>query len=252
MISRPKVTARYGGSGPMQSLGLTSWTAGNVPIFTATGLADSGVSLVSTMAANTVWCNPTAGTAAPQASTVLTLGNGTAAAPIYSFTASSGTGMYLQAAGEGALTAAGKKAFVWRNTDSTSFFEYIFSSGVFLRSAGGTNVDFNIASNGTGEVLMRSNGGSTNGILFRATGPATAGGANNYLRVKVGDGAGNGPELTAVAQGTGDTDIDLKFTPIGAGKVRFGTHAALSGETVTGYITIKDSGGTSRKLAVVS
>jgi hypothetical protein len=33
---------------------------------------------------------------------------------------------------------------------------------------------------------------------------------------------------------------------------RMGTHSALAGETVTGYITVKDLGGTTRKLAVVS
>lgn len=42
----------------------------------------------------------------------------------------------------------------------------------------------------------------------------------------------------------GSLDVD--------GSVSFGTHSALSGETVTGYITITDSGGASRKLAVVS
>ncbi len=33
---------------------------------------------------------------------------------------------------------------------------------------------------------------------------------------------------------------------------KFGTHSSLSGETVSGYITIKDIGGNTRKLAVVS
>jgi len=47
-------------------------------------------------------------------------------------------------------------------------------------------------------------------------------------------------------------DRDISFQPNGTGLVRFGTYAALSGETVTGYITIKDAGGTSRKLAVVA
>lgn len=37
-----------------------------------------------------------------------------------------------------------------------------------------------------------------------------------------------------------------------AGTLSFGTHTALGGESVTGYITITDAGGTSRKLAVVS
>lgn len=36
------------------------------------------------------------------------------------------------------------------------------------------------------------------------------------------------------------------------GNVKFGTHSAIAAETVTGYITIVDSGGTTRKIAVVS
>lgn len=43
---------------------------------------------------------------------------------------------------------------------------------------------------------------------------------------------------------------DIFLNP--GGNVKFGTHAAIGAETVTGYITIKDSGGTTRKLAVVS
>lgn len=53
------------------------------------------------------------------------------------------------------------------------------------------------------------------------------------------------------AEGTGD-DMDLVFTTAGAGTLQFGTRTAIGAETVTGYITIKDSGGTTRKLAVVS
>lgn len=36
------------------------------------------------------------------------------------------------------------------------------------------------------------------------------------------------------------------------GMVRIGTHSAVGSETVTGYIEIKDAGGTVRKLAVIS
>ena len=34
--------------------------------------------------------------------------------------------------------------------------------------------------------------------------------------------------------------------------VKFGTHTSSSDADVSGYVTIKDSGGTSRKLAVIS
>jgi hypothetical protein len=43
---------------------------------------------------------------------------------------------------------------------------------------------------------------------------------------------------------------NLKLTP--NGNVAFGTHSAIAAETVTGFITIKDAGGTTRKIGVVS
>lgn len=72
--------------------------------------------------------------------------------------------------------------------------------------------------------------------------------AVNRVEVR-GATAGNAPGLTAAGS---DTDIDLALTPKGTGRVRFGSHTAIGTETVTGYITIRDSGGTERKLAVVS
>lgn len=73
--------------------------------------------------------------------------------------------------------------------------------------------------------------------------------AANFPQV-TGGAAGN--PVVASAQGS-DSHIDFAVTPKGAnGRVRFGTHSALGAETVTGYIEIKDSGGTTRKLAVVS
>lgn len=54
-------------------------------------------------------------------------------------------------------------------------------------------------------------------------------------------------------QAVGDaTDIDLRISAKGTGTVRFGAHSAIGAETVTGFITIKDSAGNTRKLAVVS
>jgi hypothetical protein len=38
----------------------------------------------------------------------------------------------------------------------------------------------------------------------------------------------------------------------GVGSLQFGVHSALGAETVTGYITVKDGAGTTRKLAVIS
>jgi len=46
-----------------------------------------------------------------------------------------------------------------------------------------------------------------------------------------------------------DNDIDIAFTPKGVGNIRFGTYTGTI-LTPTGYITIKDSGGTTRRLLV--
>jgi hypothetical protein len=58
--------------------------------------------------------------------------------------------------------------------------------------------------------------------------------------------------IATVAAETDTGDMDLALTPAGAGNVRYGTHSAIGIELVTGYIEIKDAGGTVRKLAVVS
>lgn len=47
-------------------------------------------------------------------------------------------------------------------------------------------------------------------------------------------------------------DADLEFAAKGSGEIKFGTHSAIGAESLTGYITIKDSSGVTRKLAVVS
>ena len=47
------------------------------------------------------------------------------------------------------------------------------------------------------------------------------------------------------------SDNDLYFN-LGTGVMKFGTHTALGGEALSGYITIKDAGGTTRKLGVIS
>ena len=71
--------------------------------------------------------------------------------------------------------------------------------------------------------------------------------AVNYLQVT--GSASTTPTLSA--QGSG-ADVDIALTPKGTGNVRFGTLTANADAPVTGYILIKDSGGTTRKLAVIA
>lgn len=64
-------------------------------------------------------------------------------------------------------------------------------------------------------------------------------------------GAVTGGVATLSVVGT-DANSDLGLSPKGTGLLRWGTHASLGSEVLSGYITIKDSGGTTRKLAVIS
>ena len=103
------------------------------------------------------------------------------------------------------------------------------------------NVDLTLRSKGAYSVFV---GNTTygNGLQVYAAGSA------NYLRI-TGTATTVAPSLSA--QGS-DTNIDLSLTPKGTGNVRFGTYTANMALTVQGYIEIKDSGGTVRKLAVIA
>jgi hypothetical protein len=60
-----------------------------------------------------------------------------------------------------------------------------------------------------------------------------------------------GNPVSFSAEGS-DTNIDLALTPKGTGNVRFGTFTADMTLIVQGFIEVKDSGGTIRKLAVIA
>jgi hypothetical protein len=89
-----------------------------------------------------------------------------------------------------------------------------------------TNLNLNLQVKGTGAVSLAQN-------------------RTNYISAF---GAGTGGSPSFLAQGT-DTNIDLTLTPKGTGNVRFGTYTGTI-LTPTGYVEIKDSGGTVRRLLV--
>jgi hypothetical protein len=103
-----------------------------------------------------------------------------------------------------------------------------------------SNVGVTLASKGVASVILMTNSQRQ----FDVYGPTSA---VNYIRA-AGATAGNAVSFTA--SGT-DTNIDLTLTPKGTGNVRFGTYTGTV-TAVSGYIEIKDSGGTTRKLAVLT
>jgi hypothetical protein len=77
---------------------------------------------------------------------------------------------------------------------------------------------------------------------------ATAGVMINYVHIQ---GSSSGNAVNIASSGT-NTNIDISFTPKGSsGLVQFGTYTASSTLTIVGYVEIKDSSGTIRRLAVV-
>lgn len=58
-----------------------------------------------------------------------------------------------------------------------------------------------------------------------------------------------GPKIAAFGS---DTNIDLSLSGKGTGTLRFGTLTSNADAPISGFITIKDAGGTARKLAVIS
>jgi hypothetical protein len=75
-------------------------------------------------------------------------------------------------------------------------------------------------------------------------------GPSSVNRVQVNASAASSPPIIEAAGS--DTNIDLLIRPKGTANIRIGTHAAITTETLSGYIEIKDSVGNVRKLAVVS
>ena len=112
-------------------------------------------------------------------------------------------------------------------------------NSVVLSSQGSdTNIGMIYNFKGTSSHSFNGN----NGTHFQVT--SVASGAN-FLRA-TGSAAGAAPVLST--QGS-DTNIDLALTPKGTGVVQFGTYTATI-LTPTGYITIKDAGGTIRRVLI--
>jgi hypothetical protein len=105
-----------------------------------------------------------------------------------------------------------------------------------------SNAGMQISTKGTGTFEVKTNNFTQTQLLVTHT-------ANAVNRLSITGGiAGASPVLSTNGS---DTNIDLALTPKGTGNVRFGTYTGTA-LSIAGYIEIKDSGGTVRKLAVVA
>lgn len=105
-----------------------------------------------------------------------------------------------------------------------------------------TNIGLRLYTKGTGAIELSP------GSLTRAARFMQVASAVNYIDFY---GSATGQPLQIFANGS-DTNIDIRLVPKGTGRVRYGTHTATVDTAVSGYIEIVDSGGTVRKLAVIT
>lgn len=158
--------------------------------------------------------------------------------PSYAFSGNTNTGLYAWSSSP-AFTVAGTITYFFSSTHLNTTAALAFGSAT---STGDT-----ILIRGAANTLALRN--STSAQTFNWYFSYTD--ASNYTRGALKTSSGI-VEVAAESAGTGTANIDLKLTTKGTGVVQYGTHSAIGAETVTGYITIKDAGGTTRKLAVVS
>jgi hypothetical protein len=185
-----------------------------------------------------------------------------------------GATQYIAAVG----SSTGNVSFNFSGS-GTGGFSYVANSGSHRFWSSGANEQFRInhtasavnyvqvtgaATGGTPVISMQGSDANI-GVVYRSKGTGVhifQNSSGNWL-LRVGNPTGtlvNYPLTFASVSGSPsglqvegtDTNIDLALTPKGTGNVRFGTYTASMALTIQGYIEIKDSGGTVRKLAVIA
>jgi len=106
------------------------------------------------------------------------------------------------------------------------------------------NVGLSLQSKGVGPMRFLSHGGA--GESLRIVQPASA--PTDYMKIT---GSAGGGYVTIGSSGA-SANIDINLAPKGAGVVKLGAHTASEDAEVTGYITVRDSANTLRKLAVIA
>jgi hypothetical protein len=171
------------------------------------------------------------------------------------YLASKGTGNIIFATNTNNTATGTQQAQISHTASAVNYVQVTGSAtGAAASSLGGLSFtgsdaspNFAIGTKGTGYIAFYG-GAATNVQAFRIN-TTSAANTGNLLQVQ-GAAAGSAPSISAIAGTSGtDTNIDIKFTPLGTGVVQFGTYTA-GVLTPTGYVTIKDSGGTSRRLLV--
>lgn len=126
----------------------------------------------------------------------------------------------------------GAHRLLWYNAAGNQTF--------FIQSENTTAIPWSLRSQNGGIYIYKDSA-----LICNFGGPTTP---VNSLQIYAG---ATTEAVRLIANGT-DTNIDISFVPQGSGVVKYGTHTASADAPISGYITIKDSSGNLRKLAVIS
>lgn len=165
--------------------------------------------------------------------------------------------------GNTALPMSWNRGIVFRangitGTDGTT------GTGIAIDMAKGHVIRWAVSTGSNGASLYSSVNDSTKALTLEFANDQfrflSGGGAGYAFKITKASGQDNQVEVTSEISGTSpqvtangnDTNIDLRLSPKGTGNIRFGTHTGTADVAISGYITIKDSGGTLRKLAVIT
>ena len=172
--------------------------------------------------------------------TVSFSGGGGSGAAAY---ATVGSGTKVQSLGStmSFYTAGGEVLRVTDGAGSTGYWNVGYNgTNPALRASTSNNAQIHTI--GTTAVLLGTNGGTTQ-LSVSHTASAV-----NYVQV-TGGASGSPADVTLSAQGS-SADVNVSIVPRGTnGYVKFGTYVA-GAPAATGYIYIRDSGGTLRKVLV--
>jgi hypothetical protein len=130
--------------------------------------------------------------------------------------------------------------------ENTDYYIRAISGTTFkLATTNSDETIVNITGVGSGTVNMKPCGITNEHTLFKVEAPD--GEIVNYVTVTPNTTGGH-----VIIQADGEDNVDLVLKGNGSGRVRMGTYAAITTETLQGYITIKDISGNAIKLAVVA
>lgn len=161
---------------------------------------------------------------------VLVTGRGLESGPVYTFTADQDTGLYSPGANLLAVTAGGTDAMRWNTAalavNAIDVFPSAAGSPVYLLAYGDdTNIPFQIRAKGTGYLGLGQ--ATATDVRLLADQPIADSSGNEFLKFTkaatavneftiANAAAGSSPSISATG---GDTDINLKLIPKGAGGV---------------------------------